>query len=66
MFMISAAMGSLFAMVVNTVIPGAHLSPEAFAVAAMGASAGRGLARDFYFHVLRVRNDARLSRACFR
>ena len=37
MFMISAAIGSTFAMVVNILIPGAHLSPGAYAVAAMGA-----------------------------
>jgi CIC family chloride channel protein len=37
MFMISAAIGSTFAMVVNYVFPGAHLSVGAFAVAAMGA-----------------------------
>jgi chloride channel protein, CIC family len=37
MFMISAAIGSAFAMVVNHLIPSAHLSPGAYAVAAMGA-----------------------------
>ena len=37
MFMISAAIGSTFAMVVNHFIPGAQLSPGAYAVAAMGA-----------------------------
>ena len=37
MFMISAAIGSTFAMVVNYVFPGAHLSVGAYAVAAMGA-----------------------------
>src|SRR6202142_427579 len=37
MFMISAAIGSSFALVVNRVVPGAHLSPEAFAVAGVGA-----------------------------
>lgn len=37
MFMISAAIGSTFAMVVNYFLPGAHLSPGAYAVAAMGA-----------------------------
>ncbi|MFZ3217082.1 MAG: chloride channel protein [Candidatus Acidiferrales bacterium] len=40
MFMISAAIGSSFAMLVNHAIPRAHLSPEAFAVAAMGALLG--------------------------
>jgi CBS domain-containing protein len=37
MFMMSAAIGSTFAMVVNYLIPGAHLSVGAYAVAAMGA-----------------------------
>ena len=37
MFMISAGIGSAFAMVVNYFIPGAHLSVGAYAVAAMGA-----------------------------
>ncbi|HET6142895.1 MAG TPA: chloride channel protein [Candidatus Acidoferrales bacterium] len=37
MFMMSAAIGSTFAMIVNYVIPGAHLSVGAYAVAAMGA-----------------------------
>jgi chloride channel protein, CIC family len=37
MFMISAAIGSTFAMVVNYIIPSAHLSVGAYAVAAMGA-----------------------------
>jgi len=37
MFMMSAAIGSTFAMVVNILIPSAHLSVGAYAVAAMGA-----------------------------
>lgn len=37
MFMISAAIGSAFAMVVNHFVPSAHLSVGAYAVAAMGA-----------------------------
>ncbi len=37
MFMMSAAIGSIFAMVVNYLVPGAHLSVGAYAVAAMGA-----------------------------
>jgi H+/Cl- antiporter ClcA/predicted transcriptional regulator len=37
MFMISGAIGSAFAIVVNRIVPGAHLSPGAYAVAAMGA-----------------------------
>ena len=36
-FMWSAAMGGLFAMIANHVVPGAHLSPAAFALVAMGA-----------------------------
>jgi H+/Cl- antiporter ClcA/CBS domain-containing protein len=37
MFMISAAIGSSFAMIVSYIFPGTHLSPGAYAVAAMGA-----------------------------
>ncbi len=37
MFMISAAIGSSYAMIVNYFVPGAHLSVGAYAVAAMGA-----------------------------
>src|SRR6202021_1390430 len=37
MFMSSAAMGGVFAIGVNAVIPGAHLSPGAFALVAMAA-----------------------------
>jgi len=36
-FMWSAAMGGIFAMVANHLLPGAHLSPGAFALVAMGA-----------------------------
>ena len=36
-FMWSAAMGGIFAMVANHFVPGAHLSPAAFALVAMGA-----------------------------
>jgi chloride channel protein, CIC family len=36
-FMWSAAMGGIFAMVANRFVPGAHLSPGAFALVAMGA-----------------------------
>ena len=32
MFMISAALGNVFAVVVNRIVPGAHLSPAAFAI----------------------------------
>jgi H+/Cl- antiporter ClcA len=37
MFMMSAAIGSTFAMILNLLIPSAHLSVGAYAVAAMGA-----------------------------
>ncbi len=37
MFMMSAAIGSIFAMAVNYLVPSAHLSVGAYAVAAMGA-----------------------------
>jgi H+/Cl- antiporter ClcA len=36
-FMWSAAMGGIFAMLANHFVPGAHLSPGAFALVAMGA-----------------------------
>jgi chloride channel protein, CIC family len=36
-FMWSAAMGGIFAMIANHLVPGAHLSPGAFALVAMGA-----------------------------
>ena len=49
MFMISAAIGSSFAIVVDRVIPSAHLSPEAFAVAAMGALLGASSRATFTF-----------------
>ena len=49
MFMISAAIGSSFAIVVDRVVPGAHLSPEAFAVAAMGALLGASSRATFTF-----------------
>ena len=40
MFMSSAALGGVFAIVVNMIIPGAHLSPGAFALVAMAAVFG--------------------------
>jgi len=40
MFMSSAALGGVFAMVVNHTIPGAHLSPGAYALVAMAAVFG--------------------------
>jgi len=49
MFMISAALGSAFAMVVDAIIPSAHLSPAAFAVAAMGALLGAAARATFTF-----------------
>jgi chloride channel protein, CIC family len=49
MFMISAAIGSSFAIVVDRLIPGAHLSPAAFAVAAMGALLGASSRATFTF-----------------
>jgi len=49
MFMISAAIGSSFALVANRLIAGAHLSPEAFAVAGMGALLGASSRATFTF-----------------
>ncbi len=49
MFMSSAAMGSAFAMIVNRVVPGAHLSPGAFALVAMGAVFGAASRATFTF-----------------
>jgi chloride channel protein, CIC family len=49
MFMISAAIGGSFAIVVDRVVPRAHLSPEAFAVAAMGALLGASSRATFTF-----------------
>ena len=49
MFMISAAIGSSFAIIVDRIIPRAHLSPEAFAVAAMGALLGASSRATFTF-----------------
>ncbi|MGB6482007.1 MAG: chloride channel protein [Candidatus Acidiferrales bacterium] len=40
MFMSSAALGGVFAMLINHFIPGAHLSPGAYALVAMGAVFG--------------------------
>ncbi len=40
MFMAGAAMGGAFAMIVNQIIPGAHLSPAAFALVGMAAVFG--------------------------
>ncbi len=49
MFMISAAIGSSFALIVDRIIPSAHLSPEAFAVAGMGALLGASSRATFTF-----------------
>jgi H+/Cl- antiporter ClcA len=49
MFMASAAMGSAFAMVINLLIPAAHLSPGAFALVAMGAVFGAASRATFAF-----------------
>src|SRR5579871_1238400 len=48
-FMWSAAMGGLFAMIGNHVFPGAHLSPGAFALVAMGAVFGAASRATFSF-----------------
>src|SRR6201993_1811385 len=48
-FMWSAAMGGLFAMVANRAFPGAHLSPAAFALVAMGAVFGAASRATFSF-----------------
>ena len=51
MFMSSAAMGGVFAMVVNLIIPSAHLSPGACALVAMGAVFGAASRATFTFIV---------------
>ncbi|MGA9393490.1 MAG: chloride channel protein [Candidatus Sulfotelmatobacter sp.] len=48
-FMWSAAMGGMFAMVSNYFVPGAHLSPGAFALVAMGAVFGAASRATFTF-----------------
>jgi CIC family chloride channel protein len=48
-FMWSAAMGGIFAMVANHFLPGAHLSPGAFALVAMGAVFGAASRATFTF-----------------
>ena len=49
MFMGSAALGAVFATVVNHIIPGAQLSPGAFALVAMGAVFGAASRATFTF-----------------
>jgi len=51
MFMSSAALGGVFAMVVNWIIPSAHLSPGAYALVAMGAVFGAAARATFTFIV---------------
>lgn len=50
-FMIGAAMGGLFAMAINHLIPGANLSPGAFALVGMGAVFGAAVRSTFAFIV---------------
>ena len=49
MFMSGAAMGGAFAMLFNRFVPGAHLSPGAFALVAMGAVFGAASRATFSF-----------------
>ena len=49
MFMSSAAMGGAFALAVNRIFPGSHLSPGAFALVAMGAVFGAASRAAFTF-----------------
>jgi chloride channel protein, CIC family len=51
MFMSSAALGGVFAMVVNRIMPGAHLSPGAYALVAMAAVFGSASRATFAFIV---------------
>jgi len=51
MFMSSAALGGAFAMVVNWIIPAAHLSPGAYALVAMAAVFGAASRATFAFIV---------------
>ncbi|HUI05530.1 MAG TPA: chloride channel protein [Verrucomicrobiae bacterium] len=49
MFMSSAALGAVFAIGLNHLIPGAHLAPAAFALVAMGAVFGAAANATFTF-----------------
>lgn len=49
MFMSSAALGAVFALGVNSLVPGAHLDPGAFALVAMGAVFGAASRATFSF-----------------
>jgi chloride channel protein, CIC family len=51
MFMASAALGGVFAISANRLVPGAHLAPGAFALVAMGAVFGAASAATFTFIV---------------
>lgn len=51
MFMSSAALGAAFAISINRIVPGAHLSPGAFALVAMGAVFGAASRATFTFIV---------------
>ncbi|MGA3292883.1 MAG: chloride channel protein [Candidatus Acidiferrales bacterium] len=51
MFMSSAALGGVFAMVVNLIFPAAHLSPGAYALVAMAAVFGAASRATFAFVV---------------
>jgi len=51
MFMSSAALGGVFAMVANLIFPGAHLSPGAYALVAMAAVFGAASRATFAFIV---------------
>jgi H+/Cl- antiporter ClcA len=51
MFMSSAAMGGAFAMIVNMILPSAHLSPGAYALVAMAAVFGSASRATFAFIV---------------
>ncbi len=48
-FMVGAAVGGLFAILINHIIPGVHLSPGAFAVVGMGAVFGASVRSTFAF-----------------
>jgi len=49
MFMAGAAMGAAFALIVNSVVPGAHLSPGAYALVGMAAVFGAASRATFTF-----------------
>src|SRR5580704_13258418 len=51
MFMSSAALGGIFAMIVNMIFPSAHLSPGAYALVAMAAVFGSASRATFAFIV---------------